>query len=288
MLCSFLDSISNNIYAEFFSRKYLRVGFNETVRVDAFLLIIIIVIIISSIILASLNDAVSVYAVKHATLKGDVAQALVTNQNSGFELSGANGKTRQDTTSAANFIHGLLGDGCNQPSGSLFPLFPGWGFEVICKAIDKPGNVAIKSLKVKVPDRNLPAVEPCPFIFDISDMKETGYSFFFKIRTTLFLKGIADCRSPPPAPPPPPPPVADAGKDFEISEAKIGHLDGSKSLNYEGGKLYYTWKQIGGTYSKLSNSHSPAPKFTAPKVDKDSKLKFELTVTNSRDRKSVV
>jgi len=240
--------------------------------------LLIIVIIISSIILASLSGAVAVYAVKQDTLKGDVAQALVTNQNSGFELLGANGKTRQDTTSAVNFIHGLLGDGCNQQSGSLFPLFPGWGFEVICKAIDKPENVAIKSFKIKVQDRTPPAVEPCPLIFDISDMKETGYSFFFKIRTTLFLKGIADC----PSPPPPPPPVADAGKDFEISEAKIGHLDGSKSLTYEGGKLYYTWKQIGGTYSKLSNSHSPAPKFMAPKVDKDSKLKFELTVTNSR------
>ena len=228
--------------------------------------------------MASLSGAVAVYAVKQDTLKGDVAQALVTNQNSGFELLGANGKTRQDTTSAVNFIHGLLGDGCNQQSGSLFPLFPGWGFEVICKAIDKPENVAIKSFKIKVQDRTPPAVEPCPLIFDISDMKETGYSFFFKIRTTLFLKGIADC----PSPPPPPPPVADAGKDFEISEAKIGHLDGSKSLTYEGGKLYYTWKQIGGTYSKLSNSHSPAPKFMAPKVDKDSKLKFELTVTNSR------
>ena len=236
----------------------------------------IIVIIISSIILASLSDTVSVYAVKHDTLTGDVVQGLVTNQNSGlFEVSGANGKTRQDTTSAVNLIHGLLGEGCNQPSGSLFPAL---GFEVRCKAIDKPGNVAIKSFKIKVQDRTPPAMEPCSFIFDISNMKETGYSFFFKIRTTLALKGIADC----PSPPPPPPPVADAGKDFKISEAKIGHLDGSKSLTYEGGKLYYTWKQIGGIYSKLSNSHSPAPKFTAPKVDKDSKLKFELTVTNSR------
>jgi len=70
-----------------------------------------------------------VYAVKYDTLKEDVAQALVTNQNSGFELSGAHGKTRQDTTSTVNLIHSLLGDGCNQPSGSLFPLFPGWGID---------------------------------------------------------------------------------------------------------------------------------------------------------------
>ncbi|MFZ0317182.1 MAG: hypothetical protein WAL23_09625, partial [Nitrososphaeraceae archaeon] len=102
------------------------------------------------------------YAVKHDTLIGDVVQGLVTNQNSGlFEVSGANGKTRQDTTSAVNLIHGLLGEGCNQPSGSLFPAL---GFEVRCKAIDKPGNVAIKSFKIKVQDRTPPAMEPCSFI----------------------------------------------------------------------------------------------------------------------------
>ena len=77
--------------------------------------------------------------------------------------------------------------------------------------------------------------------------------------------------------------IANAGQDQEVSEGKEVTLDGSSS--YSNGTITsYSWKQIDGKPVKLKDAHAAELTFKAPKVHKDSTLKFRLTVNNDEGK----
>ena len=78
-----------------------------------------------------------------------------------------------------------------------------------------------------------------------------------------------------------PPPIANAGKDLSVDEGEKVHLDGSQSSGIYGETISYIWKQSSGPSAKLANSNSVKPEFIAPQVDKNTNLKFELSVSDS-------
>jgi len=85
------------------------------------------------------------------------------------------------------------------------------------------------------------------------------------------------------------PPVADAGTNRSVAEANGMELDGSASSDPEGDPLEYAWRQTEGPLVELSDASAVAPGFVAPDVDDDTRLVFELEVSDGRssDRDSV-
>jgi PKD repeat protein len=78
------------------------------------------------------------------------------------------------------------------------------------------------------------------------------------------------------------PPQADAGNDQTVDEGVIVTLNGSSSLDIDGGIVSYQWKQIGSPAVTLSNTASSRSTFTAPNVGPDgASLIFNLTVTDT-------
>ncbi len=75
------------------------------------------------------------------------------------------------------------------------------------------------------------------------------------------------------------PPVANAGADQKVSEGEVVMLDGSQSLDPQGQAVAWAWRQTGGPPVALSDGSAVQPSFTAPEVDADTVLSFELTVT---------
>jgi len=75
--------------------------------------------------------------------------------------------------------------------------------------------------------------------------------------------------------------VADAGKDRKVAFGEGVMLDGSISsgrLEFFS-PLVYQWIQVGGNSSvTLSDADSPFPSFTAPTIEEEDVLEFELTV----------
>jgi hypothetical protein len=82
-------------------------------------------------------------------------------------------------------------------------------------------------------------------------------------------------------------PKADAGKNQSVKSGQVVQLDGSSSTDDDKDSLSYQWKQISGPTVKLSDTKPDKPSFTAPKVDKDTNLVFELTVNDGSPKKSV-
>ena len=76
-------------------------------------------------------------------------------------------------------------------------------------------------------------------------------------------------------------PGADAGPVQDVTEGDEVTLDGSGSSPAAGGTLTYAWVQTAGTDVTLSDDAAVSPTFTAPTVDADETLIFELTVTES-------
>jgi PKD repeat protein len=78
------------------------------------------------------------------------------------------------------------------------------------------------------------------------------------------------------------PPQANAGLDQTVTEGSVVTLDGSDSLDIDGGIVSYSWKQISGPVVTLSDAASDQPTFTAPNVELDGvSLTFDLTVTDA-------
>ncbi|WP_017342043.1 malectin domain-containing carbohydrate-binding protein, partial [Halorubrum sp. T3] len=79
------------------------------------------------------------------------------------------------------------------------------------------------------------------------------------------------------------PPVADAGADQTVDEGQEVTLDGSGSDDPNGDQLGYTWTQTAGPDAGLSQSDGETATFTAPKVDTESMIGFQLSVSDGQD-----
>lgn len=76
------------------------------------------------------------------------------------------------------------------------------------------------------------------------------------------------------------PPVANAGQDRTVNEGALVNLDGSLSFDPDGNPITFLWSQTAGPTVALSNPSSPTPTFTAPQVDADTVLTFQLLVSD--------
>ena len=76
-------------------------------------------------------------------------------------------------------------------------------------------------------------------------------------------------------------PTAVAADDFSANENTTVSLDGSASFDTDGTIASYSWTQVSGPEVTISNADQAVASFTAPEVDADSSLGFQLTVTDN-------
>jgi len=76
------------------------------------------------------------------------------------------------------------------------------------------------------------------------------------------------------------PPTADAGADQTVDEGTEATLDASGSDDPDGDQLGYTWTQTAGPDAGLDVFDSEQTTFTAPEVDSETTLTFELAVSD--------
>jgi DNA-binding beta-propeller fold protein YncE len=87
-----------------------------------------------------------------------------------------------------------------------------------------------------------------------------------------------------PFPPVPPnePPIADAGSNLTVSAGDKVNLDGSNSRDLDGSIGSYLWRQPQGPVVTLYGSNTANPSFTAPKVNSNTILTFNLVVKDNK------
>jgi hypothetical protein len=82
-------------------------------------------------------------------------------------------------------------------------------------------------------------------------------------------------------------PVTKAGQDRTVTSGDTVQLDGSASSDADKDTLTYKWRQTAGLIVKLSDAQTAQPSFTAPQVEKETVLVFELVVNDGSPKKSV-
>jgi len=77
-------------------------------------------------------------------------------------------------------------------------------------------------------------------------------------------------------------PIANVGADISTDENTTVTLDGSNSSDSDGSIVEYLWKQDSGSYDvEITGSNQSIASFSAPNIDSDLNLVFELTVTDN-------
>jgi len=76
-------------------------------------------------------------------------------------------------------------------------------------------------------------------------------------------------------------PQAVTANDFTIEENTSHNLDGSGSSDSDGTITTYSWLQTSGIDTPITNADQPIASITAPDVDEDTQLTFQLTVTDN-------
>jgi hypothetical protein len=82
-------------------------------------------------------------------------------------------------------------------------------------------------------------------------------------------------------------PTANAGQDQQVSSEEIVFLDGTLSTDEDKDGLTSSWRQVAGPPVKLSDARVMRPTFTAPKVEKETVLVFELVVNDGSPKNEV-
>ena len=82
-------------------------------------------------------------------------------------------------------------------------------------------------------------------------------------------------------------PKANAGKDMTVTSGDTVKLDASASSDPDKDELKYKWTQIAGPSVTLSDNTAIKPTFTAPVVEQQTVLTFQLTVNDGSPKKSV-
>ena len=77
-------------------------------------------------------------------------------------------------------------------------------------------------------------------------------------------------------------PNAIAGANQTVASGTRVSLDGTASNDPDGDALTFQWTQISGNSVTLENANSAAAAFTAPTVDSDRLLRFQLTVSDGQ------
>ena len=77
------------------------------------------------------------------------------------------------------------------------------------------------------------------------------------------------------------PPIVNAGADRTVDEGALVTLSGS-GADADGAIVGYSWTQTSGTLVVLVGADISSPSFTAPEVDTDEELVFQLTVIDDR------
>ncbi|WP_440959077.1 autotransporter domain-containing protein [Oceanicaulis sp. LC35] len=76
-------------------------------------------------------------------------------------------------------------------------------------------------------------------------------------------------------------PIANAGANISgIDGGEVVTLNGSASTDPDGDALSYRWTQVSGPTVTLSDANTASPSFTAPDVDANTQLVFELVVSD--------
>lgn len=78
-------------------------------------------------------------------------------------------------------------------------------------------------------------------------------------------------------------PLADAGLDGVVVEGSVFQLDGSGSADPNNDALTFRWQQTAGPQVVLDDPSSPTPTFTAPQLTGDTRLEFELVVSDGTE-----
>jgi len=79
------------------------------------------------------------------------------------------------------------------------------------------------------------------------------------------------------------PPVADAGADQSVAELTLVTLDGTGSTDADGNPMTYSWSQTAGPPVTLSGATTSNPSFTAPLINSQVDLTFQLIVNDGTD-----
>ncbi|MFC6873725.1 PKD domain-containing protein [Halobellus marinus] len=79
------------------------------------------------------------------------------------------------------------------------------------------------------------------------------------------------------------PPTAVAGLDQTVEEGDSVTLDATGSSDLDGDDLSYDWTQTDGPDLTLADASSATPSFTAPDVDADETLTFEVEVSDGEE-----
>jgi LmbE family N-acetylglucosaminyl deacetylase len=75
-------------------------------------------------------------------------------------------------------------------------------------------------------------------------------------------------------------PAANAGTGKTVTQGSLVTLDGSASLNADGGPVTYQWSQLSGATVQLSDPTAASPTFTAP--DQTGQITFQLVTSNGQ------
>ena len=75
-------------------------------------------------------------------------------------------------------------------------------------------------------------------------------------------------------------PIADAGDDQTVDEGATVSLDATGSSDPDGDQLGYSWTQTAGPDVQFDVQDTATPSFTAPEVDSETTLTFEVSVSD--------